>query len=114
MTRPRDWTRRALEIAAGPPRPEEVDHLQAALPSILARARRARESAAPATIWDLLVPLTRRWLPALLVAAASLALLVFLWPVSSEPWESSLLAQAGEEAAAGDIVADAIAGVDAP
>ena len=111
----RDWTRRVLEIAAGPPRREDVERLHAALPEILARARRERKSPAPATTLDVLVPLTQRWLPALAAAAASLALLAFLLqPAASEAWESSLLAQTADEEPAGDIVAEAIAGTEAP
>ena len=108
----RDWTRRLLEIAAGPPHPEDVERLQAALPGILARARRQRE--APATTLDVLVPLTQRWLPALAAGAAALALLAFLSQPASEAWEISLLAQTADEAPGGDIVADAITGVEAP
>ena len=110
--RGQDWTRRVLEIAAGPADPVDAERLQAALPGILARARRERESAPPPTTWDVLLPLTRRWLPALVAAAASLGLLAFLWaqPASGDPWEASLLTQAAEE----DIVAEAIAGAEAP
>jgi hypothetical protein len=110
--RGRDWTRRVLEIAAGPPDPADVERLQAAAPGILARARWKRESAVPATTWDVLLPLTRRWLPAAVAAAASLGLLAFLaaQTAAADPWESALLAQAAEE----DIVAEAIAGAEAP
>ena len=109
------WTRHVLEIAAEPGHPDDVARLQAALPAILARARRERETATPATTWDLVLPLTRRWLPALVAGAASLALLALLWqPAGSDPWESLLLAQAADQAPAGDVVADAIAGEDAP
>ncbi|HEX5045085.1 MAG TPA: hypothetical protein VFV75_19480 [Candidatus Polarisedimenticolaceae bacterium] len=106
------WTRRVLEIAAGPSNPEDADRLQAALPGILARARRERESAMPATTWDVLLTLTRRWLPAAVAAAASLGLLALLasQTAAADPWESALLAQAAEE----DIVAEAIAGAEAP
>jgi len=88
-----------LEIAAGPADPVDAERLQAALPAILARARRERESAPPPTTWDVLLPLTRRWLPALVAAAASLGLLAFLWaqPASGDPWEASLLTQAADE-----------------
>lgn len=113
--RGRDYTRRVLEIAAGPADPVDAERLQAALPGILARARQERESATPPTTWDVLLPLTRRWLPALVAGAASLALLALLWePASSDPWESLLLTQAADQAPAGDVVADAIAGEDAP
>ena len=110
------WTRRVLETASEPARPEDLESLQAALPAILARARRERDSATPMTTWDVLVPLTRRWLPALVAAAASLAVLAFLLsqPASPDPWESLLGAQAAAEAPAGDIVADAVTGEDAP
>ena len=111
----RDWTRRVLEIAAGPQHPEDVEHLHAALPEILARARRGRQAPMPATTLDVLVPLMQRWLPALAVGAASLALLAFLsQPATSEAWESSLLAQTADQAPAGDIVAEAIAGTEGP
>jgi len=112
----RDWTRRILEIAGGPDDPAEVERLQAGIPGILARARREREAATPPSTWEAFLPLARRWLPALVAAAASLGLLAFLWtqPASADPWETSLLAQAADEAPAGDIVADAIAGEDAP
>jgi hypothetical protein len=112
----KDWTRRVLEIAAGPPDPAEMERLQASLPGILARARRARESKPRPTTWDLLLPLTRRWLPAAVATAASLVLLALLWagPATADPWETSLLAQAAGEAPAGDIVAEAIAEEEAP
>ena len=114
--RGRDWTRRVLEIAAGPPDPGDVERLQASLPAILARARREREAAAPATTWDVLLLLTRRWLPALVVAAASLGLLAVLLTgnAAAAPWESSLLTQAADEASAGDLVAEAMAGDEGP
>ena len=110
--RGRDWTRRVLEIAAGPEDPADGERLQAALPGILARARRERESATPPSTWDVLLPLTRRWLPAMVAVAASLGLLAFFEArtASADPWEASVLAQAGDE----DIVAEAIAGAEAP
>jgi uncharacterized protein YegL len=42
--------------------------------------------------------------------------MAFLWtePAPADPWESSLVAQAADEARAGDIVAEAIAGEEAP
>jgi hypothetical protein len=111
------WTRRVLEIAAGPAGSEkaEVDRLVAALPRILARAQEDRRAATPETTLDALVPLGRRWLPALAAAGASLALAAFLLQSDpSEPWEASLLAQAADEAQAAEIVADAVALDEAP
>lgn len=111
------WTRRVLEIAAGPAGSEkaEVDRLVAALPQILARAQDDRRAAMPETTLDALVPLGQRWLPALTLTGASLALAAFLLQSDpSEPWESSLLAQAADEAQAGEIVVDAVAGAEAP
>lgn len=110
--RGRDWTRRVLEIAAGPTDPADTERLQAALPGILARARRQRESATPPTTWDLLLPLTRRWLPALVAAAASLGLLAVFETQSApaDPWETSVLAQAADE----DLVAEVLTGAEGP
>jgi hypothetical protein len=97
------WTRRVLEIAAGLDEPD-LARLRAAVPEILARARAER---VPESTWDALLPVGRRWLPGLAVAAASLALAAFLLqPSASEGWETSLVAE--------DAVSEALVGTELP
>lgn len=110
MTDPRGWSRRVLRAAGGEGEPD-LASLRAAIPSLLARARTERAQARPTSTLEAVLPLGRRLLPALAAAAASLALAAFVLGRSTaapaaEEWETSLVAQAADEAGASEILAE--------